>query len=446
MGILIIVLQLILSLSILVILHEMGHFFPAKWFKTRVEKFYLFFDPWFSLWKTRKGETEYGIGWLPLGGYVKISGMIDESMDTEQMKQPAQPWEFRSKPAWQRLIIMLGGVTVNFILGFLIFGMIFWVWGEKYLPNGQVQYGIHVDSLAYDMGLRNGDKLVSISGEPVERFSDRDLIRAIVIDNARQMVVNRDGQDVTIDIDPRFVSVLSSNKNKGAVLFEPRIPYLVGSIEKGYPAEKADLKPQDKIVSLNGDPTPYFDSFYDKIKQVGPNQTVTIGLERQGTPRQVTLVTNDEGKIGVYPTPPSELFTLETNRYSLVEALPKGVTAGIGFLSDQLKAFGQMFRGKIKASESLGGFGTIASLFPTEWHWESFWRVTAILSLILGFMNLLPIPALDGGHVLFLLYEVVSGRKPSDKFMEYATIAGFVLIIGLVLYANGLDLLRLFHK
>ena len=446
MGVLIIVLQLILSLSILVILHEMGHFFPAKWFKTRVEKFYLFFDPWFSLWKTKKGETEYGIGWLPLGGYVKISGMIDESMDTEQMKQPPQPWEFRSKPAWQRLIIMLGGVTVNFILGFLIFGMIFWVWGEKYLPNSEVQYGIHVDSLAYDMGLRNGDKLVSISGEPVDRFSDRDLIRAIVIDNARQLVVNREGQDVTIDIDPRFVSILSSNKNKGAVLYEPRIPYLIGSFEKGYPAEQADLKLQDKILTLNGEPTPYFDIFYGKIRQIGPNQTLTIGLERDGQPRQVTLETNKDGKIGVYPVPPSELFTLETIHYSLAEALPKGVTAGVGFLSDQLKAFGQMFRGKIKASESLGGFGTIASLFPTEWHWESFWRVTAILSLILGFMNLLPIPALDGGHVLFLLYEVISGRKPSDKFMEYATTAGFVLIIGLVLYANGLDLLRLFHK
>ncbi|MCB0657272.1 MAG: RIP metalloprotease RseP [Saprospiraceae bacterium] len=446
MGVLIIILQLILSLSILVILHELGHFLPAKWFKTRVEKFYLFFDPWFSLWKTKKGETEYGVGWLPLGGYVKISGMIDESMDTEQMKQPPQPWEFRSKPAWQRLIIMLGGVTVNFILGFLIFAMIFLVWGEKYLPNSEVQYGIHVDSIAYDMGLRNGDHLVSINGEPVDRFSDRDLLRAIVIDNARQMVVQRDGQEVTLAIDPRFVSVLSSNKNKGAILFEPRIPYFVHSIAKGYPAEQADIQPNDRIVSLNGTPTTYFDQFYDRIKDIGPDQTVTIGLEREGVQKEITLETNDKGRIGVYPIPPADLFELKTIKYSLAEALPKGVTAGIGFLSDQLKAFGQMFRGKIKASESLGGFGTIASLFPEEWHWESFWRVTAILSLILGFMNLLPIPALDGGHVLFLLYEVVSGRKPSDKFMEYATIAGFVLIIGLVLYANGLDILRWFHK
>ncbi len=440
-----IILQLILSLSILVILHELGHFLPAKWFKTRVEKFYLFFDPWFSLWKTKRGDTEYGVGWLPLGGYVKISGMIDESMDTEQMKQPAQPWEFRSKPAWQRLIIMLGGVTVNFILGFLIFGALLFLWGEKFLPNDNVKYGIYVDSLGYELGLRNGDKIVSISGDPFTEFDNRKLIREIVLNDAQEMVVEREGSQVTVPIDQKFVGILSSSKNKGVYLFAPRTPYEVGKVAKGYPAEGAGIEEGDRIVALNGEKINYFDEYKELVKDK-KNERITVTLIRNGNSQDVELTTTEDGLIGVSTPSLDHFFELGRRSYGLLEAIPAGVTKGWNFLTDQLKAFSQMFKGKIKASESLGGFGTIATLFDTTWNWENFWHTTAILSLILGFMNLLPIPALDGGHVVFLLYEVVSGRKPSDKFMEYATIIGFILIIGLVLYANGLDIMRFFGK
>lgn len=445
MGVAIIVLQLILSLSILVVLHEMGHFFPAKWFKTKVEKFYLFFDPRFSLWKTQKGETEYGIGWLPLGGYVKIAGMVDESMDMEQMKQPPQPWEFRSKPAWQRLIIMLGGVTVNFILGFFLFGLVLAVWGEKYLPSAQVVNGIQVDSLGEAMGLRNGDKIISIGGKPFDKFSDRDLIKAVVIDNRHDVVVEREGAQITVQIGENFTRELSKSKRASGAIFIPRVPYVVGAVTTNFPAEKAGFKVDDKILAVNGEPAGFVDLFFRKM-QNRRNEQVVITVERQENPLDITVTTNQDGKIGLQAKDPASFFEFARRDYSFLEALPAGVVKGWDFLTSQLKAFGQMFRGNIKASDSLGGFISIGKLFPSTWNWEHFWSITALLSIILGFMNLLPIPALDGGHVLFLLFEVITGRKPSDKFMEIATIAGFILIIALVLYANGLDILRLIKK
>ncbi len=443
MDILVMVGQLILSLSILVVLHEFGHFLPAKWFKTRVEKFYLFFDPWFSLLKFKKGDTEYGVGWLPLGGYVKISGMIDESMDKEQMKQPAQPWEFRSKPAWQRLIIMLGGVTVNFILGFLIFGALLYLYGEEFLPSKNVVHGIHVDSLGFDMGLRNGDQIISIGASDFEKFSERDVVRQIVINNASSISVRRSGQIVDVPIDEKFIRILSSSDFKNQVLFMERIPYVAGKLVKDSPAEKAGIQVGDSIVSLNGNEYPFFDQFAEAMKGRN-NEEVRVGLYRDNNPLTVNITTSEDGKLGIYRNPPIYFFDTERLNYSLLSALPAGVVKGWDFLTDQIKAFGQMFRGKIKASESLGGFVTITKLFPTTWVWESFWRITAILSLILGFMNLLPIPALDGGHVMFLIWEVITGRKLSDKFMEYATYAGFIIVIALLLFANGLDILRLF--
>jgi len=444
MGYLIMAGQLFLSLSILIVLHEMGHFFPARWFKTRVEKFYLFFDPWFSLFKIKKGETEYGIGWLPLGGYVKISGMIDESMDREQMAGPPQPWEFRSKPAWQRLIIMLGGVTVNFILGFFLYGMVLWTWGEVYLPTQNAKYGIAVSKLGKDMGLQDGDHVLSVNGKALTEFGDNQVRREVVINNARSMEIERDGQKKSLAIDPKFVQILSSYESKDMGLYTVRMPFTIGLVAKKTPAEKAGFKVKDKVIAVNGEPTPYYHLFSQKVlPQKNKKIDITVVRNQKDT-LTLPVTTTEEGKIGVASFEPAYYFKVERKEYSLGQALPLGVQKGVGFLGDQMKAFGQMFRGKIKASESLGGFASIATMFGDVWDWERFWRMTAVLSLILAFMNLLPIPALDGGHVMFLLFEIVSGRKPSDKFMEYATIVGFVIVIGLVLFANGLDIFRIF--
>ncbi len=440
--------QLILSLSILIVLHEMGHFIPARLFDTRVEKFYLFFDPWFSLFKFKKGETEYGIGWLPLGGYVKISGMIDESMDKEQMQQPEQPWEFRSKPAWQRLIIMLGGVTVNFILGFFILGMVFYVWGEEYLPNKNVEYGISVDSLGMELGFQNGDQILSIGEVPFEKFSDRYVFREVIINEAKEIRVNRDGNNMTLSITDDNLAELTSRKNKGRTLFEPRLPFVIQEVidEKGSPAKEAGLKKGDQIIATNGTPTPFYDQFRKiSLERKGQDTEITV-LRAEKDTLNLNLKLAEDGKIGVYRESPAFFFDTERQDYTFLQAMPLGTKKGWTFLTDQVKAFGQMFSGRLKASDSLGGFGSIAKLYGTEWIWENFWRMTAIISLILAFMNLLPIPALDGGHVVFLLYEVASGRKPSDKFMEYSTIAGFFLILSLLIFANGLDFLDWFRK
>ena len=442
MGILIMVGQLMLSLSILIVLHEMGHFLPARWFNTRVEKFYLFFDPWFSLFKKKIGDTEYGIGWLPLGGYVKISGMIDESFDTEQMQQEPQPWEFRTKPAWQRLIIMLGGVTVNFILGFFIFAMYLWTWGLEFLPNENVENGIFADSLGVEIGLEDGDHILAIGDVPFDKFDDRQVFRQIVINDASSIKVRRNGAEMTVPVDPRFSKELSKNKNKGESLFHARVPFVAAKLVKDNPAEKGGLEVDDRIIALNGTPTPFFDNFYRMAKgKKAEDITVTVLREEKDT-IDLKMTTTEQGKIGVYHYGATHFFDTQRQEFTFAESFPAGTKMGINILGDQIKAFGQMFRGRIDPKESLGGFGSISAMFGTEWIWERFWRMTAILSLILAFMNLLPIPALDGGHVMFLLYEVVSGRKPSDKFMEIATMVGFVIVIFLLLYANGLDLFR----
>ncbi len=441
MGYLIMIAQFILSLSILIILHELGHFLPAKWFKTRVEKFYLFFDPWFSLLKKKIGETEYGIGWLPLGGYVKISGMIDESMDREQMKAPPKPWEFRSKPAWQRLIIMLGGVTVNFILGFLLFGLVLFTWGSEYLPAKNITDGYYFDSLATEMGLQNGDQILKVGTLPFEKYDIGAFKKEIVINDAEDITVERNEDIVNVPVDPKFVQLLSSYEHKDAFLFLPRTPAEIRKIVKDSPADKAGLKEGDRLIGIDDLPISYYDEFYTEARK-HKNSPITLKYLRDGREQEVVLTTTPEGTFGFFSKSFLDFFETERQEYGLVEAIPAGVAEGYDFLASQLKAFGKMFQGKIKASESLGGFGTISNLFPKTWSWEAFWRITAILSLILGFMNLLPIPALDGGHVMFLMYEVVTGRKLSDKFMEYATIMGFVIVIALVLYANGLDVLR----
>jgi regulator of sigma E protease len=438
MGTLIIIGQLVLSLSILIVLHEFGHFLPARAFKTRVEKFYLFFDPYFALFKKKIGETEWGIGWLPLGGYVKISGMIDESMDKEQMAGPPQPWEFRSKPAWQRLIIMLGGVTVNFILGFLIYGFVLLNWGEDVLPTENVKYGMYADSFAMEMGFRTGDELVSIDNQPVENFN---ALRLEIFKNeSKNAQVIREGESVSFDIPESLTGKLASYKGSFVV---PRIPFVIDELMPGYPAAETELKAGDRLIGINDLATPYYDVFATEIRKYKGEEVTVHALRGQDTVT-TTMTLDEEGIIGAVPQTADNFLTVEHRDYSFAEAMPAGTSRSIEFLSLQINAFGQMFTGKVKASESLGGFGSIAKMFSTTWDWQRFWRMTAILSLILAFMNLLPIPALDGGHVMFLLYEMITGRKPSDKFLEYATIAGFVVILGLVIYANGLDVLRWF--
>ena len=433
--------QIMLSLMILVILHELGHFLPARWFNTRVEKFYLFFDPWFSLFKKKIGETEYGIGWLPLGGYVKISGMVDESMDIEQMKEPAKPWEFRSKPAWQRLIIMVGGVTVNFILGFFLYSMVLFVWGEKYLPASNVANGIYVDSLGLQLGLQDGDKIISIGDKPFDKFNDRLLVKEIVINNVSKIKVERNGQPMEIEVTPDKIGLLASAKNSKSEIFGPRIPFNIAEVAPESPASKAGIQKDDQIIGINGVATPYYHEF-KKISRTLINKSAQITLLRKSDTVNVSLVTTEKGTIGVANYFPDHYFKYETQKYSLMEAFPAGIKKGSSFLGDQFKAFGQMFKGKIKASESLGGFGSIGSMFGDVWIWERFWTMTAILSLILAVMNLLPIPALDGGYVVFLIYEIISGRKPSDKFVEKAVTIGFFLLLALMVYANGLDIFR----
>ncbi|SDG01587.1 RIP metalloprotease RseP [Chitinophaga filiformis] len=433
--------QLILSLSILVVLHELGHFIPAKLFKARVEKFYLFFDPWFSLFKKKKGDTEYGIGWLPLGGYVKISGMVDESMDREQMAKPPQPWEFRSKPAWQRLIIMIGGVTVNLILGFLIYAMMLWHWGESYLPTKNLTYGIAVDSLASSIGLRDGDMVLSVNHQPVENF--KAIPAEIILREATSIQVSRDGKPLDIKIPSGFIREMI--KKKGT-LMEVRVPFTVDSVLPKSAAEKAGIRKGDKTLTVNGQPGYYFHEF-KKALQAYKNKTVPVQVLRNGDTLQLFAHVPETGMLGMAPASPDKDFKLATREYTFFEAIPAGFSKCISTLVKYVQQLRLIFVSKeVKANESLGGFISIGNLFPAHWDWIAFWEMTALLSIILAFMNILPIPALDGGHVLFLLYEIITGRKPSEKFLEYAQIVGMVILFGLLIYANGLDIWRSLFK
>ncbi|TDW50060.1 regulator of sigma E protease [Flavobacterium sp. 270] len=438
--------QFLLSLSLLIILHELGHFIPAKLFKTRVEKFYLFFDVKYSLLKKKIGETEYGIGWLPLGGYVKISGMIDESMDKEQMALPPQPWEFRSKPAWQRLIIMLGGVTVNFILAFIIYiGMAF-AYGDTYVANADLKDGVLVENpVMLKAGFKTGDKLISIDNKKVENF-DSDLNMNIIM--AKNILIERDGKQQTITMPTDFVDQLS--KTEKGLLVNIRSPFAI----KGIPAESANtaLKPKDLIVSVNGQQTKY----YDQVKTILENnkgKTLSAVVLRDLKQTPVTIKVDNNGKLGVIAggvdmesLEKLGYYKISTKEYSFFESIPVGLTKG----KDQLIGYGKqlkmIFNPETKAYKQVGGFAAIFNIFPSSWSWEVFWSITALLSIMLGVMNLLPIPALDGGHVMFLLYEIISGRKPSDKFLENAQMVGFVLLIALLLFANGNDIYKAIMK
>lgn len=443
MVILIKALQLIFSLSILVIVHEFGHFIAAKAFKTRVEKFYLFFNPWFSLFKIKRGETEYGMGWLPLGGYVKISGMIDESMDKEQMKQPAQPWEFRSKPAWQRLIIMLGGVLVNVLLAIFIYIVMLAAWGEEYLPTKEVnKYGIVVDSMGRNMGLMNGDRIVSIDGKVVDDFAK--IPGRLILDNAHSIQVIRDEKPVNIQLPAGFLSKLI--KHKSADFISPRIPGIIMEFAKSSAAREAGFKVNDRLVGVNTIKTPYYDQFKEQIVQ-NKGKLITVQLLRGKDSLSLPVKVSSDGFIGIrIQNQIDAFFTLSKKDFNIFQAIPAGVVKAFKGISNYLKQLKLLFSPEVKAYESVGGFITIGNIFPSVWDWPAFWSLTAFLSIMLAILNVLPIPALDGGHVLFLLWEILTGRKPSDKFLEYAQIIGMILLFALLIFANGNDIVKLFQR
>lgn len=439
--------QLLLSLSILVLLHELGHFIPAKLFKTRVEKFYLFFDPWFSLFKFKKGGTEYGIGWLPLGGYVKIAGMIDESMDKEQLDKEPEPWEFRSKPAWQRLIIMIGGVTVNIILACFIYACILMTWGEEKLPTANLKYGLEcVDSLAFDLGFEHGDNILFVGETPVEFFGE--IMPKLLLEEANSVTVLRNGAETKIEYSSEGVGRIIRNESQ---LFVPRSPIIVNQIKEGSPADLAGLKRGDFLVGMDSIPF----QFYEELLQISTQKAGHLSrltIVRDGQNMELEIIPDGEGKFGFYRvgTSISELkefgvISTVKKQYGFLESLPAGVNKAGEKLSNYIKQFKLIFNSETEAYKQVGGFGAMAKMFSPTWDWLRFWEMTAFLSIMLAFMNILPIPALDGGHVLFLLYEIVTRRKPNEKFMEYAQMAGMILLLALLVLANGNDILKVFQ-
>ncbi|TFG74486.1 MAG: RIP metalloprotease RseP [Flavobacteriales bacterium] len=442
--------QFFLSLSILIVLHELGHFIPAKIFKTRVEKFYLFFDVKFSLFKKKIGETVYGIGWLPLGGYVKIAGMIDESMDTEAMKEEPKPWEFRSKPAWQRLIIMLGGVTVNFVLAVIIYiGMAF-AYGDQYIPMDSLQDGVNVleKEIGDKIGIQTGDKILAVDGNKIEDFNG--VFMEIV--NGNTITIERDGSIIEQQIPIDFIATLLKDEDKIRFL-SPRIPFVVGEVSPTSQNKDSGLKPKDKIVEIAGEPITYFDQakpILDRFK--GDKIDLTV-LRDKGSRAKIPVMISDSATIGValgglsYEDLEADgILRLKTKSYSFFESIPAGIDKGVTTLSSYVKQLKKIFNPETGAYKGVGGFAAIGGLFPDTWNWPAFWNTTAFISIILAFMNILPIPALDGGHVMFLLFEMVTGRKPSDKFLEYAQMTGFFILILLLLFANGNDLYKWLFK
>jgi len=443
MGILITVIQVILSLSLLVVLHEGGHFAAAKFFKTKVEKFYLFFNPWFSIFKFKKGETEYGLGWLPFGGYVKIAGMIDESFDKEQMKGEIQPWEFRAKPPWQRLIIMLGGIIVNIILGVVIFIAITYNYGSSYIPNENVINGISVDSVGEKIGLRNGDKIISLGDSTFEKFDRGKFVTSLILDDIEYIKVKREGQIKKIPVTHDIADILVK-ATKEHYIFTYRIPFEISDIIKGSAAEKAGLKIDDRIIKINNTDSKWLNETRNNIKKY-PNQNINITLIRNSNDTTVVSATLGEDAIlGITPFGPEKFYDVKVETYSLSQSIPLGINKSWNFISGQVKAFGKIFQGKIKAKDSVGSVISMGKMFGDTWDTKRFWTMTGMLSLLLAFLNLLPIPGLDGGHAVFVIYEMITRRKPSDKVVEVATTIGFFLLIALMIFALGNDIRKLF--
>jgi len=438
MDIFIKIIQLILALSILVLVHEFGHFFFARLFKIRVEKFYLFFDPWFSVFKfkPKNSDTEYGVGWLPLGGYCKISGMIDESMDKEALKGEPQPWEFRSKPTWQRFLVMFGGVFFNFLLAILIYAGSLFTWGENYLKNSDVAYGVNCSELALKMGFQNGDKILALDGNAINDFNDIHI--TLIRDQTKEVTVLRNGETINLSISPDYISEML-----GSPMFTPRIPFVV-QIVPDTSMNSGRLLPGDRIVAIDSLETEMVQDI-QKILAENRGKDINVTLLREGREIETPLSVDTLGKLGIIlESDISKFFNVTTYNYSLLGSIPAGLNKATSTISGYLKDLKLVFTPQTEAYKSVGSFITIGSIFPSVWSWEIFWNITALLSIMLAVLNLLPIPALDGGHILFLLYEMITGRKPGDKFMEYATITGLVILFAIMILALGNDILRLF--
>ena len=441
--------QFFLSLSILIVLHELGHFIPAKYFKTRVEKFYLFFDVKFSLFKKKIGETEYGIGWLPLGGYVKISGMIDESMDKEAMAEEPKEWEFRSKPAWQRLIIMLGGVTVNFVLAVIIFIGLAYAYGEQYIANDSLKDGVWITdtTLGDALGIETGDKVIAVDGKDIKSLNS--IMPEVVY--GEKITLERDGNRIEKDIPVDFIETISDNR-ENARFINYRIPFIIREIPEESQNKDSGFKTGDAVVDIAGNAVEFQDQVIP-VLAANKGKSVPVVVIRDGNKVTLNAKVSDEGKFGVYAGLGSMeeyqekgYFRVETLNYTFLESIPAGWNKGVKTLTDYIKGMKKIFNPDTGAYKEVGGFAAIGGMFPDTWNWPAFWATTAFISIILAFMNILPIPALDGGHVMFLLYEMITGRKPSDKFLEYAQITGFFILIALLLFANGNDIYKLIFK
>lgn len=443
MEILIKVVQFVASLSLLILIHEFGHFLFARIFKIRVEKFYLFFDPWFSLFKFKKGDTEYGIGWLPLGGYCKISGMIDESMDREQMASEPKPYEFRSKPAWQRLLVMIGGVTMNVILACMIYIGMSYAWGDAYVSNDDLKWGYSYNELAHEIGFEDGDRILAVDGDPVDDISK--IYPKIVIEQASCVTVLRADDTLRLDIPSEYTSRMLES----ADFMTPQVPFVVAQVLDDGPAAGSGLQAGDTLIACNGIPMKFVMPWRSALAENrGRSVDVTVSRDSAGVAvvRNLKVDVSDQGVIGVGLAGLGTVIPVRTRDYTFWQSIPAGFRRTGSELSGYWKQVKLIFNPSTKAYKSLGGFLAIGSIFPDHWSWERFWSLTALLSIVLAVMNLLPIPGLDGGHVLFLLWEVVSGRKPSDKFLEYAQMVGMALLLLLLLYANGNDIYRFFIK
>ena len=457
--------QFLLSLTILVVLHELGHYTFARLFKTRVNNFYMFFNPWFSLVKltpkkgteenpekrrirffserslivipTKGKDTEWGIGWVPLGGYCSIDGMVDETQRTDKLSEEAKPWEFRSKKSWQRLLIISGGVLVNFLLALFIYIMLMFCYGEEYIPLKNAQYGMQFSEVAQAAGFQNGDIIISVNNQPVERTGD--FVEAVLLDGNNKVTVLRDGKHVTITLPADFTANVLKNQEAG--LMDYRFPFVVAAVEKGSIADKVGMQPGDSLVAINGTPTIAFQDVRHLLEQ-NANKTIEIVLVRNQRLDTITMQLDENARMGVQVKSVLDYIPTERKEYGFFASVPAGISQGINTLVGYVKQFKLVFTPE--GAKSMGGFITIGKLFPEVWDWYYFWNMTAFLSVILAFMNILPIPGLDGGYILFILYEMITGRKPSDKFLERAVTIGFILLLLLLIWANGNDIIRLF--
>lgn len=440
MDILIKVLQLFLAFTLLVGIHEFGHFIMARIFRIRVEKFYIFFDPWFSLFKFRRGHTEYGLGWLPLGGYVKISGMIDESMDKEQMKRPVQPWEFRAKPAWQRFLVMIAGVVMNVLLAVAIYCGVSYAWGESYFSNDDARWGYNFSDEGKALGFRDGDRIVAIDGVPAENVS-KIISDLVITEGDRTVTVQRGGEEVALRLPLDELIALRKSKSYEH-LMTLRIPFLIDSVDLAGTGAAAGLRRGDEIVAVDGERGLDFPQYAERIRR-SAGDTVRLGVLRGGTELPLTATVSDEGLLGVYVGSP---YTLRTREFTFWESIPAGIRKTGNVISSYWDQLRMIVQPKTKMYEEVGGFIAIGSIFPSVWDWQDFWLKTAFLSIILAIMNILPIPGLDGGHAIFTFWEMLTGRKVSDRVLEGAQYVGLAIILFLLLYANGNDIYRFFIK